>query len=403
MSTCLNAAQRVMAQWDALHPFNVFVAVTICTDLAPDAVRTAIADVLDDASRWTLLQIDADAASAATTLLNRRIAPDAPASFVLFNGEGGTGLGLCVPHDRADGVAAFSTLIRVVTRLLGTAAPTALPSCVGPPVPTRRVVRGLLPPQRWPRAIASIGREFLSFAACHRPAAGDAFQQETRVVSVSLPSGLLARLRVRAAARNATVNDVFAATLLDAAASVTRRQRRESRRRSLAVALPVDLRAMAPALRNARGVYISYLNVIIDEDEARFEDLIDGVRAQTAAARLTRSHVRSLFELGAASVMARGFREADRPVWFSRQKPYCGVLTSPRIPASWLAPEVTRACRAWWSTVSCGPMAPLIAAVTRAGDDLTCSFALRQYGYTRTEADAIVAAFSRTLEVVGQP
>jgi hypothetical protein len=219
---------------------------------------------------------------------------------------------------------------------------------------------------------------------------------------VSIASGTYARVRELATRSGATTNDVIAAALTESIAVATRDERVADSRRGVAIALPVDLRALSRAgLHGAAGAYISFLNLVLPGDDAPFERRLAAVTAITARAKTTRSHAASLLDAWTATILARGLASGDRSRYFSRQKPYCAVLSKPRVPADWLAPEVAAVCDRWLGATSTGPMTPLVAVLTTASDRMECVLTTRAYGYSGDQIDAIAAGFCARLESIG--
>jgi hypothetical protein len=219
---------------------------------------------------------------------------------------------------------------------------------------------------------------------------------------VSIASGTYARVRELATRSGATTNDVIAAALTESIAVATRDERVADSRRGVAIALPVDLRARNRAgLHDAAGTYISFLNLVLPGDDAPFERRLAAVTAVTAHAKATHAHAASLLDAWTATILARGLASGDRTRYFSRQKPYCAVLSNPRVPADWLAPEVAAVCDRWLGATSTGPMTPLVAVLTTASDRLEWAVTTRAYGYSRGQVDVLLAAFRARLAALG--
>ena len=390
-----------MAQWDALHPFNMFVSVCVQGPLDEPALRATIARE-DGAASLAVLSgagedRDADYDARAADELNTRLDPAAPRRVVALAWPDAHLIGLTQRHQRGDGVSAFAALVRVVCQYLGVRVPASVP--VGSaPVPLSKAWRGVVPWHRWPGLLAESFAELSTFARCHRPAFGLPSALADRVITVALPQDTRARARAAGRPLGGTVNDVLVAALAQAIADATRDDRGPTRR-GIALSLPVDMRALNPeALQSAAGVYVSFMNVVLSGEERPFPSLLGEIVASTTAAKRRRSYAKTGVEMWAAARLARGLTREERPRYLSRQRPYCGVLTSPRVPAEWLAPELRQTCSRWRAAVSSGPMTPLVMAVTTAPDDrVECVVSARDYGYSPAQIGVIASAFRNRL------
>ena len=397
-----SSLQRVMRQWDALHPFNMLVAVRVRGRLDEPALRVAVADEAPSASIAIRIGSEADYDRVASDELNTRIPPDAGPRLVVLVGPQGHIVVLNQPHQRMDGASAFAALVRVVSRYLGVGVPEAVPGRGGGAGAAGQARRGIVAWHRWPRMIAGAAAASSAFARCYRPASGSPDALTDSVTTIPVAADTRARVRALSRTVDGTANDVLVAALAEAVLSATRPARHAGSRRGVALALPVDLRAIrADVPLDGAGVDVSFINVVLSGEDRPFASLLGEVARTTAAARRTRSYATSTIEMWAASRLARWLAANERSRYFSRQRPYCGVLTSPRVPAAWVAPGLGGLCGGWRLAVSSGPMTPLVIAATVGPDDsVECTATVRRYGYRADEAAAVLCAFRNRLDAL---
>lgn len=337
-------------------------------------------------------------ADRATFELNRRFAPGGfPVRlFVLPRAEYHY-IGRTYQHWVGDAYSMNSLLARVIAEYLGIDAPASLGATARRCPSFREAFAGVMGPHRWCVRAAELAGELVRFRRCHRPSYGRESDLSVRVRFPTVPDDALTRLTAAARRSGVTVNEVVLAALAEAIALQTP-ERVGDHRRDLALTSVVNVRPLRPAALNDRmGLYLAYFTVMCRGDNARFEDLLSQVHAQSAKAKAGTTYLKAGIELQIAAALWPHIRAERRIEFFSHRKPAAGAVTNIRVPEAWLAGELGEATGGWWRAASAGPMTPLAVSVTTAGKQFTCGIASRASGYAPDAVAKIAAQFVERL------
>ena len=405
----LNAFQRLMRDWNEIHPYNAVTIVKIAG--APDVARLRAAarrahEALgidgfplpyevrqsDEPSGCDLAALGRHA----TRELNRGFDDEAtfPARLWMLPRAGYHYIGQTFQHSVGDAYFLNSVLCRVLAGYLDVDVPAAL-TVTDPDCPTiRRAFASSIGPHRWCTFGGRMIGELLRARRCHRPAYGDQSDLSARVRFPLLPDDLLERLRTAARGLGVTVNEIILAALAEAIALNTPERLTDLRRRELALMAIVDLRPLRPELlMDKMGLYLSYFTVFCTGDDAQFSNLLPEIHRQSANAKATRSHLKAAMELQLAVTLWPRIPREQRIGYFSRCRPIVAGLSNMRLRDDWLAGGLDRRLLGCWWAASPGPMAPLAVLVTTSNGRLTCSLSSRASGFRPDVVDAIETQF----------
>lgn len=243
-----------------------------------------------------------------------------------------------------------------------------------------------------------------------------------------LPAGLIERLHRFAKAHGASVNDLFVATIAQAAGQHTAsaRNSRPSRplhfaRRQVGIGTIVDIRdAAGVKLDQVFNLYLSCYTVLLDDPEKRSPDeLTRAVAVQTATLKQPVRTVRSYYAL----VMARFWCDVyDAPRFraslLHKTVPLVAGISNVNMSHSWADPAAAPAHRSDGTTAAAadpaaprvldylrispaGPLIPLVFTLTTIGQRLSLCVTYRTTSFKDPDLLKVVDDFVRRLEEIG--
>ncbi len=390
----LGDLQILMRQWSALGPFHAVDAM--CIAGAGDVARweRIIAAVIGahgfPAPEWVREYDDID--TAVTEEMNEIFEEDAPPFrfFVAEAGGAGHWLGLVWDHWVADSMTIRELMRRLHAGWNG----------------------GELPPLRFaapPRATVSdalamaMGRGRGLRSAC-RLAVGDALDLRVSVCVREFPRGVVEGLVAQARQLGVTVNDWFAAVLMQVFGEWTAEERAaQPRRNRLAIGVAADTRRHFPeASRDAFGFFLTCFALLQPAPEKQAPaELVKRIAEET----------RTFKKEGAAQRFDGAWRALRWGAWLAisrrqrasllqRSAPCVAGLSNVNLDTGWIADAPGLAD---YRRVSpCGPLTPVAFAPTTLRGRLSLVVTHRLNTFTAAQAGAFATEFVMRVTALSQ-
>jgi hypothetical protein len=427
----LNLFQTGMLHWRDLSPYNAVHVIRIEAPLDPPRLRTAIEAELTafgltgfelDRARGRFeyrggparatLEITGGAADAAEALraeIERQINVPFPPTgafdpfrFFAIETEASFYLGLAYDHFIAAGDSIIVLLAAIVDRYAhdGT-GPVRRGTLDLYPAPYRRMF--LRDPVSFLRGLPSVPAMAGSLRRAFRPRYPHGHDARNAFVHFRIERTGFAAMRRAAKAWGVTRNDLLLAMILLALSPLAAARREAARRKELAVASIVNIRADCGADAGAAfGQFLSSFLVSHPVPSGiTLERLARDVHADTARVKRKKLYLQTLFAMAIGSLVSRLLSPADRARFHSKSYPVWAGTTSLGVDALWIdaggqapPPEYLRAA-------STGPHAPLVAVLTAAGSAMHVGISFRTAAFTREEIAKIVATILRCVDSLG--
>lgn len=413
----LNIFQRIIRQWEEVHPYNGAQALVVTSAPPAGAIESAWNQALLSLGLG-MLHVDDDHTYHYKGLASGRRAyqrvPTLPADVTLdghlsaelnlpfadhdfpfrpfvLREPGRCHLGAVYRHWAADSVSIRLLLQEWFARLFDPAAARAAPArqpdqgywgYFGP-------TRG-----RWGLATGMLGvpRTFNRFRHARRVRAAPAKDPCNRFTRRPVEPGLVDALRAAAHGRGAHLHDLFLA-----AAAVTCRDHlpfRDSRhRRDIAVGSIVDLRPYSAAdLSDTFGLFLGFSHVFCAPDDFRdFDRLVRHIADQTRRQKLARAPASGIVCMGASLVARRLFSPNSIYPYYRKHMPLAGGISDVCLDRTFAARHHPSPLLDYVRASPTGPMVPLAFTPTTLGSHL--SLGLTCYEAQVPDAPAILAEF----------
>jgi hypothetical protein len=196
-----------------------------------------------------------------------------------------------------------------------------------------------------------------------------------------------AALTGAAKAWGVTRNDLLMAILLQALSPLSGEARRTEPRHELALASILNVRRdFQPGIAATFGQFLSSFRVSHPVPAGfSLRQLAEDVHAESRRVKRGRLYLQTLLAMGVAGVVWRFLSPARRAGFHAKHYPVSAGITPLNVAALWEEagggappPEYLRA-------VSTGPLAPMVVAVTTAGDALDLGISFRTTAFTRED------------------
>lgn len=416
----LNAFQRILRGWEAVHPYNAVQVMELRRPVDPAAASAAWGQTLEELDvgrvevvNWIQYRhvcLNGEMAKYPVRQLPTGTSLDAYLSgelnrpfddpgeppfrpFVLPDPAAGTWqFGIVYQHWVADSVAVRLLLKRWLLRVF---APDRLrPERVRHADAGYIHLSGLTSGEETPgQTLLSMVRRHLKYRKARKPVTlGD--RDYPVAVTLARAPGLVPALIDSAHRRGAKVNDLFLAAAARACDERIPTQRRH-RRPDLAVGSIVDLRPLARgALDDRFGLFLGFSEVICSPDElAAPADLVDGIARQN---RLTRRRGIWPSSMGylLAALAARPLVPPRKLYAFLRKEtPIIAGVSNVNLNRTWVADEHPGLVARYRRISPTGPLAPVVFSLTSLGDDLELSLTYRTALLSEARAGELRDAF----------
>jgi hypothetical protein len=427
----LNLFQTGMLRWRDLAPYNAVHVIRIEAPLDLLRLRAAIEAELAafgltgfelDRSRGRFeyrggaaratLEIARGAADAAEALraeierqINRPFLPTGafdPFRFFVVDLRESFYLGLAYDHFIAAGDSIIVLLAALVERYRQGSTTPARPGTPDLyPAPYRRMF--LRDPVSFLRGLPSVPAMAGRLRRAFRPRYPYGHDAQNAFVHFRIERSGFDAMRRAATTWGVTRNDLLLAMILLALSPLAAARRGAARRKELAVASIVNIRADCGAdAGTAFGQFLSSFLVSHPVPSGiTLEQLARDVNAHTARVKRKKLYLQTLLAMGIGGLIARLLPPADRARFHSKSYPVWAGTTSLSADALWTdaggrapPPEYLRAA-------STGPHAPLVAVLTAAGSAMHVGLSFRTAAFTREEIDKIATAILRCVDSLG--
>ena len=397
-----NVFQRLMRQWEGIHPYNAAQAMRLEGPVGADvekAWRDAVTDLglFDPADPGVLnvvppgVGIDRHLSDA----LNEPFAGGSPFRPFLIDGEHSRWVGLVYRHWVADSVSIRALMRAWFDRLHGRTGRPARPATggywrhFGPGAAGWRLGEAALD------QLASVSR---LKRARRLPPNGENY--EVRFRHFDLPDGLIEAVHRRARADGVRVGDVLLAAAAECAARHVPLDDQPGRR-DLAVGNIVDLRALHPGRvgGDAFGLFLGYLTTIYrGRDVADFPRLLRATASQNRRDRRDRRAAASMARMAAGRLAGHLVRAADLPEFYRKRVPLAAGLSNVNLAGTWVETARAEGLAGYLRASPTGPTMPLVLAATTLGESFSVGLTYRTAVLGDEAAGAAVAQFCGRLE-----
>lgn len=419
ISSPLNVFQRLVLQWDALHPYNAVQVMTLPGMYEHERLVRALNRALkesgigspdirlgrycfaDPAEPASLVHLGPDTSTEhfISSQLNYRFNFDGRFPLRAFAGVGEdrTVVGMSYWHWIADSFAMRMLMRRWLDRILQPDGPDPPPLSF----PTTGYLRAL----RWGASLWSPGRalwDSVRWTARLKRArrvalAGDMTARFTRH---DAPRGLVQALRDRARARGVTLNDVFLAVMAQCVDLLPMLER-PGKRFGLALGTIVDLRpGMRPSERDSFGMFLGFTtSVCKPEHMGDFDTLLNELADQNRRLRAKQAAQSSMIRMCMGLLMGHLLHRRKLLNFYRRRVPISAGISNVNLNPTWAGDYHPDRLLDYLRVSPTGPMAPIVFTPTTLGDrlnlGLTCRAVLLSPQSQRSLGDAFIARLVR--------
>jgi len=426
----LNLFQTGMLRWRDLSPYNAVHVVRIDAPLDRQRLRHAIEGELA-AFGLTGFDLDrargrfeyrggppraplqtgvsvGDAAEALRAEIERQINLPFPPSgtfdpFRFFAIDAGEAfyLGLAYDHFIAAGDSIIALLAALVERYAhgGSGADRdGAPDLY--PAPYRRMF--LRDPVAFLRGLPSVPAMVARFRRAFRPRYPYAQSGANGFAHFRIERPGFDAMRRAARAWGVTLNDLLLATILLTLSPFAASRRDAPRRKALAVAAIINIRADCGA--EARAAFGQFLSSFLVSHTVppgtTLEQLARDVHAETAVVKERKLYLLTLAAMGVAGFVSGLLSPADRERFYGKSYPVWAGTTSLNVDALWPGAGGQAPPSEYLRAASTGPHAPLVVVLTAASSAMHVGLSFRTAAFTREEIDRIGAGILHCIETL---
>jgi hypothetical protein len=421
----LNAFQAAMLRWRDLYPYSAVHVVRIARELDSARLAAAINDelaatgltglALDRARRRyeyrggppaveiEIIDDGGDASAAVCVEIERQMNRAFPATgaivpfrFFAVPEQSSFRLGLAYDHFVAGGDSIVVLLSNILARYAGNARaaspPNLYPATFAPLLlrNARTVARGL----PWLGRVASSCRRGV------RPRYVDESDGYTRFMHVRLDAPASATIRANAKAWDITFNDLLLAVLFFVLAPHVADRQRSTRRREIAVASIVNLRAESGfGTREVFGQFLSSIRLSHPMPEGiTLATLAQDIHRETALIKTRKIYLQTLLAVRANAIVWGFLNARRRRHLYAKTYPVLAGLSTLNVNALWNPSGTDAPPPDYLRAVPTGPLTPLVVAATTCGDTLQLGLSYRRAALIAKKIDKIADDFRRCVQ-----
>lgn len=195
-----------------------------------------------------------------------------------------------------------------------------------------------------------------------------------------------------------TLNDLFLALLLKALSRFTAERLQEPRRRMISVASIVNIRKdLIVDTSKTFGLFLGLFTVSnMVPPDMLLEDLARDISCQTIKIKKHQLYLRAMAELGLAQVIISGLTPARQKKFYPKNYPLLGGITNINLNTLW-SQEDEKPPEYYLRAVSTGPVSPLVFSITTTGDVLNIGVSYRTTLFSKMDIEKIILEFSETI------
>lgn len=418
----LNIFQRLVRQWDTVHPYNAaqvlrlagkpdlltirraWQAALVALGLGP--VRVSGQDFRFESVNGNAIDFDVLVLPSDVKLedhisreMNRPFDGDQelPLRPFVLEGEGSFYFGVIYQHWIADSVSIRILLREWFTRVYDPAAAHETPTVI-----PRGGYWAHFGPQRsrW-----HMGGQFLTlfrsasrFRSVRKLRTQGSGDFNLRFLQQKVDAGLLEQLLGVAHRNHVTLNDLFLAVIADVCDRFNP-TRSIPRRKDLALGMIVDLRSRARRdMSRVFGLFLGFANVVCRrEDLQNWPRLVRQIARQTKIHKETDSPQASAVWMFAALTAARFVPVHKTFRFYRKHMPLAGGISNVNLNPTWAVKYHPAPLLEYIRVSPTGPMVPLVFTTTTLGNDLAFGLTYRSALFSDELAEKIAATFKARL------
>ncbi len=421
----LNAFQAAMLRWRDLYPYNAVHVIRITRELdraqLAAAIRgelaaTGLTGFVFDRARQRyeyrggppaieieIIDDGGDTTAAVCVEIERQLNRAFPSTgaivpfrFFAVPEQGAFRLGLAYDHFVAGGDSIVVLLTSVAARYAGDSPegdrPNLYPATFAPLLRRNAgtIARGL----PW------LGRIAASCRRGVRPRYADESDGYNRFMHVRLDAPLLAKIRTNAKAWGVTFNDLLLAALFLVLAPHVVERQRAPRRREIAVASIVNLRAeSAFGTCEVFGQFLSSIRLSHPVPAGiTLATLAQDIHRETALIKTRKIYLQTLLAVRVNAIVWPFLNARRRRHLYAKTYPVLAGLSTLNVNALWNPSGTDTPPPDYLRAVPTGPLAPLVVAATTCGDTLQLGLSYRRAAFLAEKIDKIADDFRRCVQ-----
>ncbi len=418
-STRFNVFQRLVRQWENLHPYNGAQILKIHGTVDLDLCRRSWLDALDFLNLGVVSVsqgsyhhrcLNGEAIYHGVVLcpegtqlekwisddLNRPFDPPGGVPFRPFviQEKGHFWMGVCYQHWVADSASIRMLIHEWFVRQYDPSRAAHRPIRFSP-----GGYLSLFGPQRNgctpTEVLLSTLRWHTQFKKARRIEDRDKFQDlSLKFTVLNTPPGLIDPLRRAARRLGVTVNDLFLAAIAQVCDQCVPAERRH-RRRELAIGSIVDLRPSADQpLNNVFDLLLGFTSICCKNNQLNhWPELIESVAKQTRQQKRCGLPLASCLRMAYGLVVGKYFSREDVIEFYRKRVPLAGASSNVNLNRCWAAKYSGNPVLDYIRVAPTGPMTPLVFATTTLGSQLSIALTYRSAILPPSQAEIISQKF----------
>jgi len=426
----LNAIQKSMLQWNAMHPYNAVHVLQARGELDILRLRAVINATLEkhhltrlvlDGRRFAFeyqggpadaeLQTLAggpDAWSALVPEIERQLnlpfdftRPFSPFRFLVAPSGDSYFLGLAYFHPVADAESVVLLIKDIVGRYGNESAAASNGAFELYPESRSHLLSRHMPVLV--RKILASPAQAGDLRRAHRPVFRDANDMANGLVCFSLGAEELGSLVAAASSWGVAVNDLFLALLLKCLSPLAAARIEASKRRKISLGCIVNLRRdFGMASKRVFGVFLGSFTVTHETPQGiTVRTLAGQIRGQTAGIKRHKLYLALPLELAVGRFALRFFSPARQKRFYAKHYPLWGGITNMNLNRLW-DPSGPNAPLDYLRGVSTGPVTPLVLSATTFRDRVNLAVSYRATVFSKSDITDLQRRFHEHLDEIRQ-
>ncbi len=410
----LNLFQRLLRQWERVHPYNAAQIMRVAGHVDPQrageafnqAVRAlGLGRLIVQGTRYRFEPAEIPITTLATGTTDDDLAAhlsggldtafdDAAAPFRPFVVPGDTTrLGVVYQHWVADSVTMRLLMREWFVRMFD---PAAIQS--KPPTSVRLGYWRLFSPlhAHWSLigGLIAAFRRYFAYRRCRKVASVDHNQPASSIVAMRTDATLMASIVAYAKSHNVKVHDVFVAAAMEVCRQFVPQQHRRSRP-NVAIGSIVDMRPLTSInLSNRLGIFLGFDSVTCTPaDLKNWDTLLRAVAKRHQLQKAAGMPPSSLIWMTVAVAIGRFTKGKRLNSFYRKETPLIGGVSNVNLNPTWAARYRPLQLLSFHRVSPTGPMTPAVFTTTTLGNALHICTTFRAGLLDAEQANAITEAF----------
>jgi hypothetical protein len=251
--------------------------------------------------------------------------------------------------------------------------------------------------------LRSVG-SWLDKRSTWRAAYASAAQMAVGYAMYHLKEGTVQKVRQFAHDNDASVNDVFLASLCRAMAPFLPKRFYRASDREMAMGTIVDTRGDAhDDLSESLGTFLGYYVVRVAGDKGvGLDELTRRVAVATRRRKQQKSYLDAAVNLRVASAIWPHLKPESRPHFARRVLPLTAGVSNVHLRDTWIEQQGAGRIIGFRRAVSNGPSLPLVVSPTTIGQQMNVAVSYRVTGFSQCKIDGIMQSFVEQLETLDE-